>query len=731
MNADKLNKLEDKLYSDAPLIGDRIRQQAAKQLAQAGTPGSIKLLAKALTFSTDQKVQIIIHDALKKIKRQDQNLINAVCESWAENRESELAKLIKSRAWIPSQPLQLRVLVALMIDWTGIIEQQDKSIILPLLNCLEDSEAFIANRAKEWALSLKDKLLQDEVCRLASEEKNEKALEIANQAGYNPEDRAQSALFCFVTEQWKKYKEIDPEYKYLQEIYDSADLELKQTIDTKGKEGKRIEWVWLVVGGKEGTRLSVLEDSDWEDIIKILSMGKYWEDMFELIMISPVFYSLSMLKKLKQKRWIPNDPDKRVFFNELYQLAQKCPKSPAKGKLVRCVHTLTGHTQAIESMVISSNGKLLATAGDELIRVWNLENGELITTLKGHLASVSSLAINEEGDLLVSASRDKTLYMWRLPSGQLIQTFSAHVMSAWCVDMTKDSITIASGSYQEVRLWQYPTGKLLHHLRGHKREVDCLCISHDDSLLASGGGSKDNSVRLWELPSGQLIKALEGHKEGITGLAISPDNTILASASRDATIQLWQLPTGDEITTLEGHSGAIRCLAINSEGTILATGSDDHTVKLWQLPKGKLLATLEGHTNAIWSLIISKDGDLLVTGSKDKTIRLWSLPTGDNLGVLTGHTKPIRCLKMTNDGQMLVSGSDDKTLRLWNWDLIRLFKTSIPLLNEDDRSWIQDVLENVDITENEKICLTLMNQLSENYVAKHSQELTDTDNENE
>jgi WD40 repeat protein len=721
MNDKKLNKLEEKLYSDTPLIGDRLRQQAAKELSKNASPESIKILGKALTFSEDPKVQKIILETLKKIKLQDQALVDAVCEVWAENRELEIAKLIKTRAWIPSKPIELKVLIALMMDWNAILEKQGKSVILPLLNLFDDPQEEIANRAKEWALTLTDSELKQEVCRLASEEKNEKALEISNQAAYTPEDQAQSALFSFITEQWTKYQEIDPEQEFLGEIYYTSKEELRQTIDEKGIKAKRVEWVWIVLGGKEGKSLHLLEDSKWEDIIKILSTGKHLEAMFETLLIAPLVQSLAMIRKLYSKKWYPKDPEKRIFFNDLLTLAKKSPEYPPKGKLVRCFKTLTEHTQSIESIVITPDGKLLITAGGELIKLWNLQNGELISSLKGHVKPVTKLVINGDGDLLVSASRDRTLCMWRLPSGQLVQTFSSHIASAWSLDITSDSFTIASGSYQEIRLWQYPTGKLLYNLKGHIREVDYLCISHDNIILASGGGNNDKSVRLWELSSGQFLKTLEGHGDAITGLAISPDNSILASASKDATIRLWSLPKGDEIATLEGHNGAIRCLAISSNGSLLATGSDDKTVKLWKLPEGKLLTTLEGHTEAVWSLTISKEGDLLATGSKDNTVRLWKLPDGENVGILTGHTKPVRCLKMTSDGQMLVSGSDDHSLRLWNWDLIRLSNLSIPLFNEGDRSWIQEAIENPDITEDERTCLMLMNELSQNYVTKYSQ----------
>lgn len=715
MDADKLNKLEKQLNNDTPILGDRLRQQAAKQLADVLTPESVKLLAKALNFNKDKNLQKIITDALKKIKIQDKTCIDAVCEVWAENRDTELGKLIKAKGWTASKPIGLKILIALMTDWKGIIDQQDTSIVAPLLQLIEDESPEISGRAKDWALSLNNALLQQEVCRLASEENNTKALEIANQAAYQPEDPSQAALYYFITEQWKKYQEVDPEQELLETIYYSASPELKQRIDDKGHNRKRFEWVWVVLGGKQGRRIASLGDSDWEKIISILTSGKSWQEMFALCQIAPAVWTIIMFEKLQKNKWISKEPEERLLYNNFVELVKKCPKQPSKGKLVRCVHTLEGHTSNIESLIINTDGNLLISAGDDLIRLWNLNNGKLVTTLKGHLKPVNSLIVSQDGKLLASGSRDKTVCMWRLPEGNLLQNFAANITSVWSLAMSGDGGLLASGSYQEVRIWQYPSGKLLNTLKGHKREVNCLIFSSNGNLLASGGGSKDNTVRLWQMPTGQLVKVLEGHNEAILKLAITPDNTLLASASKDNTVKLWNLPKGEEIVTLQGHTGAVWDLAISSDSGLLATASDDHTVKLWKLPQGKLLATLEGHTDAVWSVSISQDGQLLTTGSKDNTVRLWRLPDGENVGILTGHSQPIKCMGITPNGQMLVSGSNDQTLRLWQWDLARLCSMPIQLLTEEDQAWITEALENTDITNEERNWLIFLNELIYNY----------------
>ncbi|BAQ66690.1 WD40 repeat domain-containing protein [Geminocystis sp. NIES-3709] len=712
MDADKLKKLEEKLYNDTPLIGDRIRQQAAKELVQDRSLQAIESLTKALIFSTDKNFQNIVLGALRQIKIQEKELIDIVCKVWAESRDVELGKILKLKAWVASKPLTLRLLTALNLGWQGIIEEQKKEIVAPLLSFFNDQDSFIQQTAKQWCGNFTDPEIQEEVCRLASEENNPLALEVATRCHYLPTEPSQGALFCYFTQQWDQYQEVDPEYKLLEDIYYNAPEELKNRIDDHGKIYKRLEWVWMILGGKEGRRISDISLNQWQTIIDVLANGKHWETIWSLVSHTPIILIKPILKRLENNRWLPKDPDQKVKFAEFTKIVKTVKtKTPPQGKLVRCIHTLEGHTQGIESIEITPDSQILISAGDDLIRLWDVNTGKLINTLKGHLKGVTSLCLSGDGSTLASGSRDKTISVWRLPDGNLLANLSANVASVWSLAMTESANMIASASYQEIRLWQYPPGRLYKNLRGHQREVEKVVISKDGTLLVSAGGKNDNTVRVWSLPNGDHECTFNGHQDGIWDMAITPDNHTLVTASQDHTVKLWSLSDNTEITTLEDHQGKVWCLGITPDGNTLVTGSDDRTAKIWSISTRKLNHTLTGHQGAIFCLTISEDGQLLATGSKDHTVRLWSIKKGENVGILTGHKDSITTLKMTPDGQTLVTGSLDRTLKLWRWDLTRLCQIPIVAITPEDKQWIKNALESDVITLEEKHWLTLIDKV--------------------
>jgi WD40 repeat protein len=71
-----------------------------------------------------------------------------------------------------------------------------------------------------------------------------------------------------------------------------------------------------------------------------------------------------------------------------------------------------GHQAAIGTVTFSPDGQIIASASvDKTINLWTLD-GTRIVTLKGHQDEVNDVSFSHSGQLLASASSDKTVILW-------------------------------------------------------------------------------------------------------------------------------------------------------------------------------------------------------------------------------------------------------------------------------------------------------------------------------
>lgn len=279
-----------------------------------------------------------------------------------------------------------------------------------------------------------------------------------------------------------------------------------------------------------------------------------------------------------------------------------------------------------------------------------------------HSASVNSLAISVDGQILVSGSTDKTLKAWNLVTGEEIHTFSGHSDSVLSVAISLDGKILASaGADRMIGVWNLKTRQPIQFLGGHSGQVMSVAFHPKNNKLFSGSGDKTIKVwdKVWERINQPATHTHAKHSSGVTSIAISSDGQTLVSGSYDKTIIVWPAHI------ITGHSDVIWSVAISPDGQMIVSGGRDKEIKVWNLSSGELLHTLTGYSGSILSVAVSPDGESLFSGSEDNTVKAWSLSAGKEILTLTKYLDAVTSLAISPDGQLLVSGSQDGTIKVW------------------------------------------------------------------
>jgi platelet-activating factor acetylhydrolase IB subunit alpha len=370
---------------------------------------------------------------------------------------------------------------------------------------------------------------------------------------------------------------------------------------------------------------------------------------------------LSSNRKVDPSTWLPRAPARHtlqghrlpvtaVAFHPIFSsLASSSEDTTIKiwdwelGELER---TLKGHTKTVLDVDFGGprGGTLLASCSSDLtIKLWDpSDEYKNIRTLPGHDHSISSIRFVPSGaagsplsgNILVSASRDKTLRVWDVTTGYCLKTIKGHTDWVRAVTASIDGRWLLSaGNDQVPRLWDAATGEPKTSFLGHEHVVECVAFAPSAAyphLAAIAGyrkpppasssgeflatGSRDKSIKIWD-NRGTLVKNLVGHDNWIRGLVFHPSGKYLLSVSEDKTIRCWDL------------SQECKCVKV-------VDGSHEHFVSsIRWAPDVPIGPTSNGDSNGLVNGIVKKEDSgggggkircVIATGSIDWNVRVFA-----------------------------------------------------------------------------------------------------------
>jgi WD40 repeat protein len=375
-------------------------------------------------------------------------------------------------------------------------------------------------------------------------------------------------------------------------------------------------------------------------------------------------------------------------------------------------------TASIKAIAFSPDGKLLATCGTDVWKIWDVEAKS--SKFRGQALGYGA-AFSPDGKTFVVAGND--IEFWNLETGKRKQTLDIPNSLIESICYTPDGKLLIGGGYEAIKqtnglepslkIFDAETGKehAIHAARTNS--LESIAISPDGKLLASGSG--DKKIRIWNLSSGQVDQPLGDHESTVIDLAFSSDNQLLASTGLQEPVRFWDMTTRKEFIPGDKDSkAASKASSTKPTSTEQKSEGDDIAEKMISAlgklsdaigktnfgtpvfsPDGKKFATLEsgnglalrdvktwqpihklaGHQSTIYTVAFSTDGKLLASGSDDGLTKIWSTETGKEVLTLSKHSMSVRTLAFSPDNTLLASGSNDKTIKLWEVNSGRLVRT--------------------------------------------------------
>ncbi|RYC66871.1 caspase family protein [Spirosoma sordidisoli] len=410
---------------------------------------------------------------------------------------------------------------------------------------------------------------------------------------------------------------------------------------------------------------------------------------------------------------------------------------------------LKGHTDVVHCLKFSNDSRhLVSGSSDNTAMVWDMTqtNGSKGTTpaqvLRGHTRPVYDVAM--QGNLVVSASYDKTIKFWTLADGRAYASSDVHDAQCDVVAISPDGQTIVSGGDDNRLAIHNRAGQVIQTI-DNRNSPSVIRFSPDGQRFLCGRYSNynlDPVCKLYKLSNKrwELETSFKGFDNTVTAVAFLDNNTVVIGGGSNQEINIGKT-SGTVVRRLLAMGKTVFATGIsqkilaftttftqNKGRSTLTTQFDLINRQLSPLPPGTEVAGpilnqgdyslthqaggLYGFDDAVLQLRQanktsasitrgSTDGyrhncygfgpnQTIVSGGSNGRLYMYDF-SGKVLSEFMGHTSDLRGISVSADGQWLVSGGEDQVIKLW--PLAEVGKKTViePLLSlfvGTDNEWV-------------------------------------------
>jgi WD40 repeat protein/serine/threonine protein kinase len=353
---------------------------------------------------------------------------------------------------------------------------------------------------------------------------------------------------------------------------------------------------------------------------------------------------------------------------------------------------LRGHVAAVASVAFSADGTRLFTAGDLLVKEWDVtpaatsrspgpstvpsptgdrvavlaafggpgggapggsevsirdRAGKEITVFRGHTSRVTNVSFSPDGRFVVSTVWNSEVRIWEADTGKLCWQRATRPPyeiggNRWAQQFSPDGRFVALPEPDGVTIARtadfqpfFTIGKAYSgHFSpdGRRLVADYVNTAISDPARGSGAVAK-----LWDVDAGREIVSLPP----FSSVAFSRDSRFFAfrsaSPQPDKDLTLWDATTGAARVTLKDAFAVD--VAFSPDGTRLVTAGSFRSAMsgatVWDLESGKVLHRLKGHSGQVMKVTFSPDGKRIVSAAyesgRNGEVKLWDAVTGREL----------------------------------------------------------------------------------------------------
>jgi WD40 repeat protein len=399
----------------------------------------------------------------------------------------------------------------------------------------------------------------------------------------------------------------------------------------------------------------------------------------------------------------------------LYKLSDAAPITLAAGS------ELKGHTGAVTALdaIATPANQLLSGSADGTLRVWNLENGQMVRQMPQG-GPITPIAVRADGKLFASAGENGITKIWDAAKGTLLAEAKGDraLLTAAADKETAQKLAAADTAYFKSVLQKAQADLKAQEERVKKAgEAKALAdkpVSEKEAALTKATDTKaqaDKALAAATVEQKKLVDtqmaAEQAQKDAETAVANAktappaeldalkaalaaktksaadakaaavksqatlktatdaiPAATKAVAAADDAlkVAQRVQANAINEVTLASAAVTRVTEMIANQQSTIAVAEERQKAAEADAAAAKEIAAAAD---KPIRTVAFSTDGLILATAGDDQKIRLWAAETGATLQTFDAPKSPVLNLAFNSAG-LLICGSADGSTTLWD-----------------------------------------------------------------
>jgi eukaryotic-like serine/threonine-protein kinase len=352
---------------------------------------------------------------------------------------------------------------------------------------------------------------------------------------------------------------------------------------------------------------------------------------------------------------------------------------------------VSGPYFGVNHLVFSSDGLHLACASwDRTAKIWEVESGREVATLRGQTGVCCSVAFSPDGKRIATSDSNGTMWVWDAhdPHASPLPGFG-YVAGATFGGSSHRLLVTAGTAVQKSLDLDTPADRMMRVYDAARCQTTLyrlppVCSSWMTPLVAAIAPDSACAA-LWDYSGGpklvvrnlstgkdtwQLAGRFEGPRD-YRNVAFSHNGRRVALGTDDGVIHVMESATGRELLAWPAHKLGVFCVQFSLDDKRLVSGGGDKKARIWNVNTGQLLCTFHGHATRVWHVTFSPDSTHVASVGEmwrqedDSPVHVWNAASGKTTVELNGKGILALSAEWSPDAQRLIT-TDRTSLRIWD-----------------------------------------------------------------